>query len=249
MSLRFLLLLMLLLGFVRPCLAADAANRYQPTNFRELTAFASSFGIYNFDDNNILLEYLQATDCDLYKTVKDSTFKLEELRQTLKQQGKQTHPANEVIQVQVPAVFQVSGYNFDTQSITILPDLQLKNVNTFDILNERITLCDNISNYNLSYIPAYFSLRSNFPISLRRIPMHRHLAEALFPKLDRLDFNNQIYLIYATIYVTIEPITPFLEDYRKSIRAVMRGQIDMIDLFADRERKALIKRLNYADNY
>ena len=235
--------------FLSPVAYATNYEKYTNVSFSDLTKFSAHYKSIDLNDSKAFLSYLQATECDIYNDVKDSLFKQQEVRQAILQSYEATKGQDRELYFRVPAIFYVSSYNFDTQSFTLMLQSQLKRVNNMDLLASNFQVCNNQYAGRLEKIPTSYTLKLNFPVSLYRIPLQRNVAETLFSKLDTYYFDAKIRVIYGYIYVQIEVIQPEIIENLSRISATIRGQVNGIDLFIDKDRKNLLKRLDYADSF
>lgn len=239
-----------ILSFGLPALAAkDFTEKYTDVNLQALTEFSAQQKTIKLDDAGTFDEYLMATNCQTYMTVKNNQFEKEKLRQQLNENLQKEKSDNHELYFRIPMTFLTSGYNFNTQSFSIIDSNQLHRVNILELAIGELPSCDSTNAYSFVKIPALYKAKLNFPVSLRRIPLEKNMAEALSARLDHSDANESWQIIYGTIFLQIEAIQPQIDKDSGSGLATLRGQVNAIDLYLDQDRKILIKRLNYAENY
>lgn len=232
-----------------PVQAKDFTDKYVDPNFKEMVEFLAQYNMLNFEDPKTFSEYLKAAECEIYRSVSNSQFKQQELKQVLQTKIQQNRAASKELYVRVPLLLYIEQYDFDTQSLAILPESQFKRVNVLELITASPNTCATSNDDGIQNIPLSYAVKLNFPISLYRIPLHKDIAQSVF---DRLDLKAEGYatrVVYGYIYVQIEAIQPEIVGEARFAKAITRGQVNAIDLFADRSRRNLIKRLDYAAAY
>ncbi len=230
---------------------AVSADKYKPVNLAELARFSADQGAVDLKDLATFVEYIKLTDCKTFDLIKDSQFKQQELQASTIARIQQEDRANKGadIFISIPTTFLTSGYNFDTQSMDILPQNRLQRVNSLQIYDDTGMVCNGGVNSYLK-MPIFHWAQLNFPVSLYRVPLQKSLAENLTQRLDRNRSNEAQRIIYANILVQIERIQPELKKIGGGATAAfVRGQVNAIDLYVDYERKVRFKRLNYIEAF
>ena len=247
MRLRILLILFCL--FTVQAHAKVNINDYTPPSLAELTEFSANFNIFKLNDQAAFKEYLNIADCPLAASLKDSPFKLREEQSKVIAAFKEKNTDLKMLYYRLPVTLKVSGYNFDTQSLPVIVESQFKKVNSLELTPARTMLCNQEDTYNFTKIPGYYVMKLNFPISLYRVPMQRDVAESFFNKLDFAREDGLIRLIYGYMYVQVETIQPQVQTDDLVPKIMMRGQVNMINLYLDRKRTLLFKTLDYSENF
>ncbi len=229
--------------------AQPSLDKYKDTGLSSMTNYLIDSGLIPMDKADPVMDYLKISECDIYKLVKDNPFKQQEIQQAI-QKKISTHHAIDIqpLFIRIPSVIQVTGYNFDTQSLNIAPQSQIGRVNIIQLMDGNDTLCDNLPRSSINALALTYSAKLNVPVSLYRIPLKRSIAESVLPRLDKLAQKKEISLIYSVLYVQIEPIKPDMVGFGIRRSGVLHGQLNAIDLYADSRYKVLLKRLNYNDN-
>lgn len=230
---------------------AASFDQYTPVHLPDLARFLVDMDAVDLKDPDTFTEYLQITACDAFKQVKDSQFRQQELHYNtlVRLQEQKKHISKSDMFISIPTTLLTPGYNFDTQSLEIIPDNQLKLVNSLQIYENRAPVCDK-SVFGYAHVPIFYWVQLNFPVSLYRIPLQRNLAETLTNRLDKSRSNDKLRIIYGNVLVHIERIEPQITRtmYGQSY-GFLFGQVAAIDLYVDHERRVLFKRLNYQDSY
>lgn len=234
-----------------PVATANSTQQFKPVALSDLARFSADQGAIDLKDLPTFIEYLKITDCHMFQTVKDSQFRQQELQNATIariQKEDMAHKGSDLF-LSLPTTFLTSGYNFDTQSMDIIPLNRLQRVNSLMLYDQRTPICNQgLAAYKK--MPIFHWVQLNFPVSLHRIPLQRSLAETLTAKLDRNRGNESQRIIYGNILVQVERIEP---EIKKSTHttpvAYLRGQVVAIDLYVDFERKVRFKRLSYLDTF
>lgn len=243
-----LLFLVVTVGYSNVSSAKDRSSKYIDPNFSILTSFVGQTDLLDLKDQKVFHDYLRATECDIYKSAKNSQFMLQEIQQDVLK-GFATN-REKMLYVRVPITFDVSNYNFDTQSFSILPHNQLKKTNLFQILPDRFEVCDPHNNVRFTGIPMIYYSKMMAPVSLYRIPLQRDVAEALFPRLDKRSIRDEnTRVIYGYLHLQLEPLMPDVQKTDLYYTALIHGQLNAIDLYVDYDRKILLKRLVYDEGF
>jgi len=227
--------------------AKSPTDNYTAVTLKDLTEFSSHFPTIDLNDDIAYSEYLKVTSCDIYRSLKDNQFKLQEAKQALIKERQSAGKYDRDLYFYIPVTFLTSGYNFDTQALTIVQENQLDRVNNFQLFNDMSPVCG--ERLTLQKTPYNYRVKLNFPISLRRIPLQKTAAEAVINKLDPSASNTSAKIIYGNIYLQIDPVAPdLLRPPEKSFVSV-HGQVNYINLYVDQDRKILFKQMNYSDAF
>lgn len=228
--------------------AKDTRPQYEPININALTEFLVRSKLIKLDTKQKAMNYLAINECEIYKTVKNSQFKQQEIQTALQKKIEQPIPGDGFLYVKVPTLFYVSDYNFDTQSMALAPESQIRRANVLDLLNETSPICEDVP-LNAFALPTLYNIRLNIPISLFRIPLKKEIAETIYNKMDRTTSGKIWNVVYGTFYIQIEPIAPAFDITYNTARATVRGEVNMIDIFLDQDRKVLLRQFNFAENF
>jgi hypothetical protein len=247
---RSILCLLLCLFFTPLCAQAkNPDDKYTSSNLADLTKLALHYNAFDLKDPDVFAEYLKITDCPIYSRVSNSPFKQQEIQQTVLRTLASQPKKDKELFFRLPITLMVSGYNFDTQSMPIIPESQFKRVNLLELTNVKSPLCNKEDTSLLRKIPAHYLAKLNFPISLYRIPLQRNIAETLTNKLDRYDGGDNTNLIYGYVLITIEAIQPEFQYDTLYPQAIVRAQVNAIDLYIDKDRTIKFKRLDFAESF
>lgn len=231
-----------------PAHAKRSVSDYAEANLSDLTKFAAHYKTIDLADMSVFKEFLKVTDCEIYKNVSNSPFKLQEIQQPyLKHLATQQQQDMELY-FRIPVTFRISGYNFDTQSFPVLPDSQFIKVNILELTQVQQQGCVMGEGPSTKVSSNYFS-KLNMPISIYRIPVQRDIAESLTRRLAMYRSNENIRLIYGYILLQIEPIQPEIQKADIFKRTLVRGNVQAVDLYLDPDHKIPFKRLDYEENY
>jgi hypothetical protein len=229
--------------------AATDLTKYKDATLPYLTRYLISAGLVDNTKTDVVMDYLKICECDIYKMVKDNPFKQQEVQQAVQKKiAKQESVNTQELFIRIPSLLQITGYNFDTQALNVDPRNQMRRVNNIQLLDGDDQVCDQNAASSVMALPLSYNARLNFPMSLVRIPLKRNIAEAVLPKLDKAQRDGS-YIVYTLMYVQIDPVKPDMSAYGSSRIGTMRGQVDAVELYADYDRKVLLKRLNYGENY
>lgn len=246
---RLILVLALIFSVASPAAQAkDIRDKYQEVTLTNVLNFLITNKLIELKKTEDYIGYLKIAECALYNSVKDSQFKQQEIQEALKKKFDQPVRGDGILYFKIPTVLGLGNYNFDTQSIDILPANQMNKVNMLALIETDTPTCDGSSAKSTS-LPVFYSLQLAMPISLYRIPLKKAIAESILPQLDRLQTGSKIPVLYGMLYVQIEPVPPRFETYFTATRGMLHGQLNMIEVFTDQERKTMLKRLNYEENY
>ena len=238
-----------MLGLSGTVTAKDFTDKYTAVSIRDLTEFSSHYPVIDLKDDKALLEYLKITNCPTYDTVKDDQFKLQAMKEAILKQRAATPEANRALFFYIPAIILTTGYNFDVQALDIYRTSQWNRVSSFDLYTDTATAICNENAMQITNIPITYTIRLNAPISMHRIPLQRSVAESLVSKLDKNAKNVQTKIIYANVYLQVDPVTPELWKPPEKNLVFVRGQVNAINLYVDKDRKILFKQLNYSDSF
>lgn len=247
---HFLVLVIIaLVALASPVQAKDFTDKYKDPNFKDMVEFLAQHKLLNLEDPATFSEYLRTAECEIYRNVSNSQFKQQELKQILQAKLQRSDVSTKELFIRVPLILYIEQYDFDTQSFAILADSQFKRVNILELFTGSANTCALASSSAIEKIPLRYTVKLNFPISLFRIPMRKDIAQTIFEKLDLKAEGYAARVIYGYIYVQVEAIQPEIVTDARFARAISRGQVNAIDLFADQNRRNLIKRLDYASVY
>lgn len=230
--------------------AAPSLEKYKTVSIPFMTSYIVQTGLIPLNDEKSVIDYLKITDCKTAEGIKDDPFKKQEIIQLFTDKIKSLKPSDiNPIYVRIPSTLLINGYNFETQSLNLLPTSQIKKVNSIPVEENFTASCPDTLMGDIKKLPTVYSVRLNYPVSLYRIPLKKNIAENVLPKLDKHKDRAGTSIIYPILYIQLEPIKPEISE-RGTLRiATMRGQVNIIDLYADPDHKVLLKRLNYGDNY
>lgn len=228
--------------------AKDFRDKYEPVTLPLMIEYLVRSQLLPLDSKDKMLEYLAVTECDIYKEVKDSQFKQQEIQNAIKKKIAQPIPGDGTLYVKIPTIFYVTEYNFDTQSMTLDADSRMKKANTLDLLSTNVPVCGTLESSKLS-IPTIFNIRLNIPISFFRIPLKKDLAETIYNKMDHESYGKKRNVVYGMMYIQIEPVPPVYDRYYMANRGLVRGQLNVIDLYLDPNYKVLLRQLDFDENY
>jgi Domain of unknown function (DUF4852) len=247
---RFIVLVLMMMIFVPSLVSAkDMADKYIDVNLPDLTKFSAHYNTFDIKDNASFIDYLKITECNIYTSISKSQFKLQAIQQDFLNYLAKNQKNDKELFFRIPVTFQVSGYNFDTQSLTVIPNSQFRKVNMLELTRDQTPVCQDEDNGSIKTIPAYYNAKLNFPVSLYRIPLQKNIAESLFLRLEPTYSNPNIRIVYGYLLVQIEAIQPETKKVMSYTHATVRGQLNALDLFIDRNRKVLLKRLDYAEGF
>lgn len=237
--------------FLTPLVASGASfnsEKYVDASVKDLTQFTAYYNSIDLNDPDVFREYLKVNECKAYNEIKNNQFELQKIKEAFQQRIAGKKREDTELFFRIPMVLQVTGYNFDTQSLSILAASQLNKINMLELIPNKIEICEKETNLTLVSIPAFYNVKLNLPISLLRVPLQRDVAEGISSRLER-DFSHPEYmLVFSYIFVSIEAIQPETKKVLKYTAATLRGQVDAIDIYSDRDRKVLLKRLDYKDS-
>jgi hypothetical protein len=247
---RYFLFVVFIFALMTQARADAFSDKYTPSNAGVVVSYMARNGVLKLDTDEDLLEFVRITDCNVFKMISDSPFKQQEVNQALRAQLPAEPVTNpEQLRISIPTIFSLKGYSFETQSITLLPQSQIKKANLFDVGDGTEQACGKRKVNERKAIPLNYAVRLTYPVSFFRIPMKQDIAEALLVKMDKRSASSPIRVVYGTLYLQVEPIAPETQRWGATTRGVARGQLDAIDLYLDYERTTLIKRFNFMDNY
>jgi hypothetical protein len=244
------ILVCLLCGiFYAPHAQAKTKDVYTSPNLLDLTKLSIHFNLFDMHDKDTFREYLQIADCKLYSSVQNSPFKQQELQQTVLKAIADQQSIDKPLFFQIPISLLVSDYNFDTQSLPIETNSQFKKVNILELIPARTALCPKTNTGSLEKITPYYVAKLDAPISLRRIPIQKNIAESVFSKLDVSAHDENSRVLYGYLLVKIDTVKPQLDTEATPQKITVHGQVNAIDLYIDQKRKYLFKRLDYSENF
>ena len=245
----FLVALALAAAFAAaPAQAKDFRDKYEDITLPLLTDFLARSKLLPLNTREQLLDYLAVTECDIYKNVMGSQFKQQEIQNAVKQKIAMPVPGDGVLYIRVPTMFYVTEYNFDTQSMTLAPESTMRKVNTLDLISKPVPVCGGLTSAKLK-VPGIYNIRLNIPISFYRVPLQKTIAESVYNKMDRLAYGKRFGILYGTMYMQVEPVTPTYDVLYSVTRTMVRGQLNVIDLYLDPDRKVLLRELDFDENY
>lgn len=232
---------------------AKSLENYRPVNLIDLTHMAISMNALKLDDGAAFQEYMKIVDCNGFMQIKDSQFKMQEMQHAVLAQvnkNQALQQKHDGLYISIPTTFATSGYNFDTQSLDIVPDNHLRRVNVLMLTGVRDMICGTRGT-EFTRIPTHYRAQLNMPVSLYRIPIQKNLAETVMGRLDISRTRDTHRIIYGNVLVQIEGIQPEISANPSNYQAIgtLRGQVAAIDLYIDHERKIRFKRLSYLDAF
>lgn len=246
---RFIPVILAVLFMLPTESSARDASSYIDLNLVDLTQFSVHYNAFDLSDDSTFVDYLKITDCDIYKANTSNPFKLQEIKQILLKKIAGEKQKDKPLYFRLPVTLVVSGYNFDTQSFSLVQDSKWKKVNAFELLDSRDGGCDSVPRSPITKVAGTYAVQLNFPISLNRIPVEKNLAESITNRLDLAGRNDSSHKLYGYVLLSIDAVQPEVTRRASYTRAVVRGQVDAIDLYVDANRKILFKRLDYAENF
>lgn len=246
---RFLALTFALLALPQMVLAADFTEKYVDVDLKTLTEFAEHHKAINLNSPDAFAEYLKITDCATYLSMQNSQFRQHEQKQILEAKKQAQNEPDKDLFFRIPITFYTSGYNFDTQALDVVPRWQLNRVNVLELVPIKSSVCDGTTSVSVLNIPAIYVAKLNFPVSLRRIPLQKNIAESISTKMLSHPANANWKTLYGYMFVQIDAIQPEINRAQRFIRATVRGQVNAIDLYLDEDRTIQVKRLNYGDAF
>jgi len=247
-SLALFLAVLTVAGLAAPqAHAKDFRAKYEDVTLPLITDYMVRSKGLKLDTQNKMMDYLKLTECDIYKAVKNSQFKQQAIQSAIQRKIDQPIPGDGNLYVKIPTVFYITNYDFDTQSFNLAPKSRMKRANILDLISKNISICDESQSEKMS-LPGIYNIRLNYPISFYRIPLQKNLAETVFNKLDFLG-GSEFKVIYGLLYIQIEPVPPLLDTASSTATALAHGQLDVIDLFLDHDRKILLRQLDFGENF
>lgn len=232
-----------------PAGAVDKFERYNEPNISTLTDYVFDAGMVKIEDNKEILEYLQFKDCTLFNIAKDDLFKQQQIAEQMKKgQADRSKNFNRNLYVKFPASFNVTKYNFTTQSFDLSDDTKMKNVGLMTILEDHGNNCGGYESAPQKF-PNIFTVKLNYPITVSRLPLQPNTAKSIFNKLDKNISNNKQKKLYAMMYISIEGTTTNIATDIRGHTATLLGQVDAIDVYTDEARTQRIKRLDYSSTH
>lgn len=226
------------------------SDKYVLSDAAVITTYMARNGLLNVEQDDHFLEFVRITDCNVFNMIQDSPFKQQEVRAALASQLPTEPVTNpQPLFIKIYTLFSLKGYNFETQSITLMPQSQINKANLFDVNNPETPPCGKRKTNVRNAVHNNYAVRLTYPISFFRIPMKQDMAENLLAQMDKRSSVSQTRVVYGTMYIQVEPIAPESQRWGATSRGIIRGQLDAIDIFLDFERTMLIKRFNFMDNY
>jgi hypothetical protein len=223
---RFLFLIALIVG----AMPANA-QVFGELNRITVTKTMLRFGAINPANDKVINDYMKLAHCEEYRKNFRDDFAMNDLREKIRAKIKK-----EAVAFPDSYYFKskmyLDKYNFTTKSYPLVDSSQLRNVNSFELINEANEVC--ISAQQVTSIPGNIGAVLDQPIYLTSIPMEEDKAKALLQRMnEKKNFSREIYVRFSLMTVFAPPVT----DTILSQRYNMDAQLLAIEFFEDPDYK------------
>lgn len=219
---------------------------YIDPNMENMSKLMWALGVPDMSDNTAIDNYLKINECELYMRFFNNDFEWEKIRNATRSyihQNVGSFPTK--FEIMIP--IYLDRYNAEKGYFDLTEESKMINLRRLDInMNTRTNICRDkgaIRGYSRNMI-----LNLNRPFSLTRIPVSRPLAE-LYLEEARVTFENiplklrMAYyerLAYLRVKVRLTSFKEFVLGRHGEQQAVVFGQLDGIEIYADVERQKLM---------
>jgi hypothetical protein len=192
-------------------------TKYVKPTWTNLLKAMIHYNAMDIDDSDILNEYAEVSDCDVFMRFYQNDFSWHKIQEELRTYLRQSEESLPTF-FHYDTVLQFGHYDFDKNLYFFTDKTKIKNVNSFLLLNSTQSPCPKVGS-RLQSVPHAFHAVIGEPVGLYGIPMKSNEASALYD-LMTLDKNTD-HLIYARFNVHITYIAPMEKRHQNGISGKM----------------------------
>lgn len=224
---------------------------YIDPNMKNLSKLMWHLGVLDLSDSVAVDNYLLINECEMFLRFYNNDIEWEKIRNATRihLRDKMAKFPNK-FEILVPMF--MDRYNIEKQYFDLHNNSKMVNVRRLDIhMGNRKELCNERGSEIRGY-PRNIILTLNRPFSFTRIPVNRQLAQMYIEEskiaysnlpLKMQNFNYQR-PIFMRAKVSITSMKEVLQGRQGGAQAVLIGQLDGVEIFADVEMQKLLYREN-----
>lgn len=202
------------------------------------------FGAVSLDDPDVINEYAQIAECDLYLEYYRDDFKWHEIQRLLRQKlldGVATYPLGYYVDM----TLQLDRYDFDEKVYRFTELTMPKNANVFSI-HDKSAGC---GNREIRIWPRSFPLVIDRPVTMVGLPLFEGDAKTLLKRMD--DAGNKDHLVFARYKLRVTRVDTYARGRNEkgqlsgalkhdSKNGTIDAHLDAVDFYEDEARTKLI---------
>lgn len=216
---------------------------YQEATYQALSKLYWVVGMHEIDNDRSVDNYLMINECDLYTKYYHNDFDWEQIRETTRDmlaREKTNFPTT--FEIMLP--LHLGRYNVEEEYFEINEETRFESMKKIDItLSKTHKTCFSKDSV-LSGYPGSVILILNRPFTFERVPVEPELANIFLEEAreyynglsDRLRMVMYERFAYLRVLVRFNSYVEIVDGVGGKRRAVMHGQIDGLQVFADREK-------------
>lgn len=227
------------------------SDEYIDPNRQNMSKLMWQMGILDLSDNVAIDNYLLINECELYLRFYNNDIEWEKIREATREHLNQNMMKfSTKFEILVP--ISLNRYNPEKQYFELEEESKMINVRRLDInMNNRKQSCNEKGREIRGY-PRNIILTLNRPFSFTRVPVSKALAE-LYIEEARIQYENVPLKLQNEYYermafmrakVNITSFKEAIQGRHGEMQAVVIGQLDGVEIYADVEKQKLMYREN-----
>lgn len=211
-------------------LAAQAnAQAFAPLTYSNVLKSLVRFDALNMQDDAILDDFAQITECDQFHKNYRDDFAKQQRRQALRddvKKNRMNYPDSYYFTTQM----RLDKFDFKARAFMLEKDSQLKNINSFSLVKLRSReVC--VDNVRLGFLPLEIGATLDQPVTVEGLPISEEKAKALIATMNAAkNYNRIIYARFSMLLVYAPPIkAPMMQRYNAD------AQLLSVEFFEDKE--------------
>lgn len=227
------------------------SDEYIDPNRQNMSKLMWQMGILDLSDNVAIDNYLLINECELYLRFYNNDIEWEKIREATRE-----HLNNNMMKFstkfEILVPISLNRYNPEKQYFELEEESKMINVRRLDInMNNRRQACNEKGKEIRGY-PRNIILTLNRPFSFTRVPVSKALAE-LYIEEARIQYENVPLKLQNEYYermaflrakVNITSFKEAIQGRHGEMQAVVIGQLDGVEIYADVEKQKLMYREN-----
>lgn len=224
-------------------------DEYVDPSHENLSKLMWALGAVSVKNDEAVDNYLRINECDVYKRFFHNDIEWEKIREATKNYINQKvglFPMK--FEVVVP--IYLGRYNADRSFFELEEQSKMHGLRRLNIFsNSEKSVCGK-RNVQVKSYPRDMILTLNRPFSFTRVPVDRSIAELYIEDVrtnldgynDSVKLNNHQRVAFMRAKVRITSFKEYVTLAQGRINAVLFGQLDGIEVYADMERQKLLYR-------